>query len=47
MSETKIAPSLLAADFGNLQRDIELVNKSGQGDGGACHQAIGRAFDDR
>jgi ribulose-phosphate 3-epimerase len=28
MSETKIAPSLLAADFGNLQRDIELVNKS-------------------
>ncbi len=29
MSDTKIAPSLLAADFGNLQRDIELVNKSG------------------
>lgn len=28
MSETKIAPSLLAADFGNLQRDIELVNQS-------------------
>lgn len=28
MSKTKIAPSLLAADFGNLQRDIELVNKS-------------------
>ncbi|HET8737465.1 MAG TPA: ribulose-phosphate 3-epimerase [Pricia sp.] len=28
MSETKIAPSLLAADFGNLQRDVELVNKS-------------------
>lgn len=28
MSETKIAPSLLAADFGNLQRDIELVNNS-------------------
>lgn len=28
MSETKIAPSLLAADFGNLQRDIELVNTS-------------------
>ncbi len=28
MSDTKIAPSLLAADFGNLQRDIELVNKS-------------------
>lgn len=23
-----IAPSLLAADFGNLQRDVELVNKS-------------------
>jgi len=23
-----IAPSLLAADFGNLQRDIELVNES-------------------
>ena len=28
MSKTKIAPSLLAADFGNLQRDVELVNKS-------------------
>jgi len=28
MNKTKIAPSLLAADFGNLQRDIELVNKS-------------------
>lgn len=28
MSETKIAPSLLAADFGNLQRDLELVNTS-------------------
>ena len=28
MSETKIAPSLLAADFGNLQRDIEMVNES-------------------
>ena len=25
---TKIAPSLLAADFGNLQRDVELVNDS-------------------
>lgn len=25
---TKIAPSLLAADFGNLQRDIEMVNAS-------------------
>ncbi|WP_350292964.1 ribulose-phosphate 3-epimerase [uncultured Croceitalea sp.] len=24
----KIAPSLLAADFGNLQRDVEMVNKS-------------------
>ena len=28
MSDVKIAPSLLAADFGNLQRDIELVNAS-------------------
>lgn len=28
MKEVKIAPSLLAADFGNLQRDVELVNKS-------------------
>ena len=28
MKKTKIAPSLLAADFGNLQRDIELVNNS-------------------
>ncbi|WP_149277344.1 ribulose-phosphate 3-epimerase [Pareuzebyella sediminis] len=28
MSKVKIAPSLLAADFGNLQRDIELVNRS-------------------
>lgn len=28
MSRTKIAPSLLAADFGNLQRDVELVNQS-------------------
>lgn len=28
MSTTKIAPSLLAADFGNLQRDVEMVNKS-------------------
>jgi len=25
---TKIAPSILAADFGNLQRDCEMVNKS-------------------
>ncbi len=28
MSKTLIAPSVLAADFGNLQRDIEMVNKS-------------------
>lgn len=28
MTKTKIAPSLLAADFGNLQRDVEMVNKS-------------------
>lgn len=28
MSEKLIAPSLLAADFANLQRDIELVNES-------------------
>jgi ribulose-phosphate 3-epimerase len=28
MKEFKIAPSLLAADFGNLQRDVEMVNKS-------------------
>lgn len=28
MSEKIIAPSLLAADFANLQRDIEMVNKS-------------------
>ena len=28
MTEKLIAPSLLAADFGNLQRDIEMVNKS-------------------
>ena len=28
MSEIKIAPSLLAADFGNLQRDVELVDSS-------------------
>ncbi len=26
--KTKIAPSLLAADFGNLQHDVELVNQS-------------------
>jgi ribulose-phosphate 3-epimerase len=28
MSSVKIAPSLLAADFGNLQRDVEMVNSS-------------------
>ncbi len=28
MNKTKIAPSLLAADFGNLQRDVEMVNQS-------------------
>lgn len=28
MKYTLIAPSLLAADFGNLQRDIEMVNNS-------------------
>jgi ribulose-phosphate 3-epimerase len=28
MSHTRIAPSLLAADFGNLQRDVEMVNNS-------------------
>lgn len=28
MSTIKIAPSLLAADFGNLQRDVEMVNQS-------------------
>ncbi|MFK5972949.1 MAG: ribulose-phosphate 3-epimerase [Flavobacteriaceae bacterium] len=28
MSKVKIAPSLLAADFGNLQRDVEMVNES-------------------
>jgi len=28
MSDVKIAPSLLAADFGNLQRDVEMVNQS-------------------
>nr|AWJ66238.1 ribulose-phosphate 3-epimerase [uncultured bacterium] len=28
MSNTIIAPSLLAADFANLQRDIEMINKS-------------------
>ena len=28
MSKIQIAPSILAADFGNLQRDIEMVNHS-------------------
>lgn len=28
MTLKRIAPSILAADFGNLQRDIEMVNKS-------------------
>ncbi len=28
MNKIRIAPSLLAADFGNLQRDIEMVNSS-------------------
>ena len=28
MSSKLIAPSLLAADFANLQRDIEMVNQS-------------------
>ena len=28
MSTTLIAPSVLAADFGNLQRDIEMINNS-------------------
>lgn len=28
MSVTRIAPSILAADFGNLQRDVEMVNQS-------------------
>ncbi|MGI9550006.1 MAG: ribulose-phosphate 3-epimerase [Aurantibacter sp.] len=28
MSQIKIAPSLLAADFGNMQRDVEMVNQS-------------------
>ena len=28
MKDYKIAPSLLAADFGNLQRDVEMVNRS-------------------
>ncbi len=28
MNKIRIAPSLLAADFGNLQRDVEMVNSS-------------------
>jgi len=28
MSNTKIAPSILASDFGNLQSEVEMVNKS-------------------
>ena len=28
MASKRIAPSILAADFGNLQRDVELVNRS-------------------
>lgn len=28
MKKNKIAPSILAADFANLQRDIEMINKS-------------------
>lgn len=28
MSEKLIAPSVLASDFGNLQRDVEMINKS-------------------
>ncbi|MBT8277583.1 MAG: ribulose-phosphate 3-epimerase, partial [Bacteroidia bacterium] len=28
MSSILIAPSILAADFANLQRDIEMVNES-------------------
>ncbi|MEL6812088.1 MAG: ribulose-phosphate 3-epimerase [Bacteroidota bacterium] len=28
MSQTLIAPSVLAADFANLQRDVEMINKS-------------------
>ena len=28
MSSKLIAPSMLAADFGNLQRDVEMVNNS-------------------
>jgi ribulose-phosphate 3-epimerase len=28
MNQTLIAPSILAADFGNLQRDVEMINAS-------------------
>ena len=28
MAQKLIAPSMLAADFGNLQRDVEMVNNS-------------------
>ena len=28
MTKTLIAPSVLASDFGNLQRDVEMINKS-------------------
>jgi ribulose-phosphate 3-epimerase len=28
MKNTRIAPSVLAADFANLQRDIEMINSS-------------------
>lgn len=28
MSKTLIAPSILASDFGNLQRDVEMINQS-------------------
>ena len=28
MKNTLIAPSVLAADFGNLQRDLEMINNS-------------------
>ncbi|MGO4904520.1 ribulose-phosphate 3-epimerase [Flavobacterium sp. W20_MBD1_R3] len=28
MKDTLIAPSMLAADFGNLQRDVEMINNS-------------------
>lgn len=28
MSKKRIAPSFLAADFGNIQRDVEMLNKS-------------------